>query len=203
MGVHIIIFIKPDTNIDFSKLINDLYNNYKEIGKGILIEKTANNINQPNFIFNHNKDLQIDGNNHHITLNIFESYETIKQDIVEMLWDAFDLNDIEFTQVGYIKEIINNEKNFDIEGLKQKFFKDKELLDTNEFQLAYHTEINFKHDNLNCWKRFIKLQKDFIINYDINTLGEDKNINYKYIKEFLMFCDEFTTKELNYLITNI
>lgn len=202
MGIHIILFLKPNTIIDYSKLINDMYDNYKEIGKGIIIDTKRTDINQPKFIFNSNKDLLIDGNNHYIALNIFDSYETIKQDIIEMLWDAFDMNDLEFNRLGYIKEIIKKPNEFNLENFKENMFKNKEVLVSDEFQLAYHKLIKYKHETLNCWKRYLKFNnKDLIINYDINTISNaDYVVTYKYVKEFMQFSEEFIINDMEGLI---
>lgn len=196
MGTHIVLFIKPNTNINFNKLIEDIYNSYKELGKGILIEKENDHYNAPNFIFNNSKGLLMDGNNHHITLNIFGEYECIKQDIIEMIYDAFDMNDIEFTRIGYIREIEINSIN--LESLKQEIFKSKEILNSNEFQLAYHVLINFNKEKLNCWKRYIDFKnKNFIVNYDINNINDNREgLNYKYIKEYIEFSDNYIDNDL-------
>ena len=73
MSAHIILFLKENLNINFVTLVDKLNNSYKELGNGILIEKKYNNPNQPNFIFNNNKEVQIDGNNHHISINLFNA----------------------------------------------------------------------------------------------------------------------------------
>lgn len=196
MSNHIILFIKPNVNIDFSQLINKMQECYKEIGNGILIEKSNNNPNQPNFIFNNNKDIQIDGNNHHISINLFNDYVYIKNDIIEMLWDAFDYEDLEFTRVGYITEVHYTGNNLD--KIKTSLLNETIANSSDEFQVAYHQTIKFQRKNINCWKRYIKfLTSPLIINYDINTKEENiKEINYKLLKEFIEFADKFINEDI-------
>lgn len=196
MQTHIVLFLKENLNIDFSILVEKMKECYKEIGNGIIIEKSSNNPNQPNFIFNNNKDLIIDGNNHHISINIFNEFESIKNDIIKMLWDAFDYLDLEFIRVGYIREIYNNSDN--IEKIKSKLLKKEIAEASDEFQVAFHQTIKFERKNINCWKRYIKFcSSPLIINYDLNTKEENiKDINYKLLKSFIEFSDKYIEEDL-------
>ncbi len=197
MGTHIVLFLKQPVNLNFNKLMNDLYNSYKQLGQGILVENTLNNPNLPIFVFDKNKEVLIEGNNHHITINILGQSEQIKDDIIEMIWDAFDLNDLEFIKLGYIKEVIVT--NINIEEIKKRFFKEKAILDSKEFELAYHTTIKNNKESLNCWKRYMKYRNEkMLVIFDINNRN-DQNINYKYLKNYLEFSDNYIEKYLEEL----
>lgn len=198
MGVHIVLFLKTNLQIDFSLLIDKMKESYKEIGNGIIIPSDSNQ--KPNFIFKENKDILIDGNNHHISINIFNEYTSIQEDIIEMLYDAFDYCDLEFIRVGYIKEYEKDIK--DISGIKNLIFKPHIVESADEFQIAYHSNIKFKKKNINCWKRFTKFYNTpLIIGYDINTKEENiKEVNYKLLKEFLQFASTYIDEDINLLL---
>lgn len=200
MATHIVLFLKNKLDIDFKTLTAKMQENYKDIGEGIIITKEGNNPNHPNFIFNSNKEILIDGNNHHISINIFNEYENIKEDIIQMLWDAFDYCELEFLRVGYIKEI--HETNINIDSIKTNLLNPNIASNSDEFQVAYHNIIKFQRKNINCWKKFIKFyDRPLIINYDINTKEENiKDINYKILKEFIKFADDFINKDLNTIL---
>lgn len=194
MGTHIVLFLKPTNNINFNKLATDMYNNYKELGHGICIEKEVNRVNEPNIIFNSNNELLVDINYHHIALNIYGEYTKIKEDIMEMLWDAFDLNDLEFAKIGYRRGLtlpIANALKF-----KNDYFKNPEALQTEEFEFSYHTNINFNQTELICWKNFTNFRNEhFIISYDISN-KDDANVTYKYTKDFLNYSDNYIDNEI-------
>lgn len=198
MSYHIVLFLKQNTNINFEELVKKIEESYKEVGKGIIVNKNTNNQNYPNFIFEQNKELIIDGNNHHITINILGEYTKIKTDIIEMLWDAFDYNELEFKRIGHITELTMDLN--DIKSLKSKLFNKKILEDIDEFQFSFHNLIKFQRKNINCWKRYIKfISSPLFISYDINT-KENIEINYKTVKQFIEFSEKFTNEDINKFI---
>lgn len=199
MGTHIVLFLKQKTEnekIDFKILTDKLSENYKEIGNAILLENSTKP-NEPKFIFKENKELLIDGNNHHISINLFNDYSKMKEEVIEMLWDAFDYCDIEFARVGYITEVHKNVK--DLEYTKKQIFNSKINKDIDEFQIGFHNIIKFQRKNINCWHRFVKFyDTPLIISYDINTREQNfGDINYKILKEFMNFADEYINNDIN------
>lgn len=194
MSNHIVLFLKPNTSINFEEFIINLENNYKKIGKGIIINKNINDEKYMNYIFKENKDLIIEGNNHHISINILGDYINIKNDIIEMLWDAFDYNDLEFGRVGFIIE--QEKKIDDINSLKTKLFNKNLISEINEFQVSFHNDIKFQKKEVNCWKRFVKFKTSpLFITYDINTM-ENTEINYKFLKEFIDFSENYINEDI-------
>jgi len=199
MGSHIVLFLKPNQNIDFKMLTEKLYEAYKDLGEALIIE-TSTKPNEPNFIFNKNKELLIDGNNHHISINLFNDYTKIKDEIIEMLWDAFDYCDVYFARVGYISEL--HKENTNLEYIKKQIFNTKINKEIDEFQIGFHNVIKFQRKNINCWHRFVKFyDTPLIISYDINTREQNiGDINYKLLKEFITFVDEYIKNDIiNYI----
>lgn len=199
MGSHIVLFLKPNQNIDFKTLTEKLYEAYKDLGEALILEKSSKP-NEPKFVFNQNKELLIDGNNHHISINLFNDYTKIKDEIIEMLWDAFDYCDLEFARVGYISEL--HKKVTNLEYTKKQIFNTKINKDIDEFQIGFHNIIKFQRKNINCWHRFVKFyDTPLIISYDINTREQNiGDINYKLLKEFITFADEYIeTDIINYI----
>lgn len=196
MSTHIVLFLKPNLNINTEELVKKLEESFKDLGEGLILNKENKNPNYPTFIFNKNKDLLIDGNNHHISINILNEYTKIKDEIIESLWDAFDYNELTFTRVGYINEYHKNIEN--LNDLKEKLLNKNLINDIDEFQISFHNNIKFKRKNINCWKRFIKMSTTpLIISYDINTKDDTfDEINYKTLKEIIKFSDKYIDEDL-------
>lgn len=200
MSTHIVLFLKPNLNINTEELVKKLEESFKDLGEGLILNKENKNPNYPTFIFNKNKELLIDGNNHHISINILNEYTKIKDEIIESLWDAFDYNELTFTRIGYINEYHKNIEN--LNDLKEKLLNKNLINDIDEFQISFHNNIKFKRKNINCWKRFIKMSTTpLIISYDINTKDDTfDEINYKILKELTRFSDEFIDIDLKQYI---
>ena len=75
MNTNIVLFLKPHLDIDFEVLIKKLEETYKELGSGFLLSKKKLSPNQPNFIFNQNKELIIFGNDVIILLYLYSKGE--------------------------------------------------------------------------------------------------------------------------------
>jgi len=200
MSIHLVLFLKPNLSINFEELVSELEENFKELKNGIILNKENKNPNYPTFVFNQNKELLIDGNNHHISINILNEYTNIKDDIIESLWDAFDYCDILFERVGYIKEFYKNIDNS--EYIKNIILNQNIAEDIDEFQISFHKNIKFNRKNINCWKRFIKMSDTpLMISYDINTKTENiKEINYKTLKELIKFSDSYIEDDIKKFI---
>ena len=196
MSTHIVLFLKPNLNINTEELVKKLEESFKDLGEGLILNKENKNPNYPTFIFNKNKELLIDGNNHHISINILNEYTKIKDAIIESLWDAFDYNELTFTRVGYINEYHKNIEN--LNDLKEKLLNKNLINDIDEFQISFHNNIKIKRKNINCWKRFIKMSTTpLIISYDINTKDDTfDEINYKTLKEIIKFSDKYIDEDL-------
>lgn len=200
MSVHIVLFLKPNIMVNYEELVKKLEECFKDLKRGVILNNRNNNPNYPNFIFNQNKDLVIDGNDHHISINIVNEYIKIKEDIINNLWDVFDYCDITFERVGYICELEKN--NINIEYLKNNILNRNFIESTDEFQISFHNNIKFQRKNVNCWRRFIKMtETPLFVSYDINTKKSNyKEINYKILKELMKFSDDFIGNDLKQFI---
>ena len=199
MSTYIVLFFKNDLIIDYEKLVKKIEECYKDFKTGIIFNN-INNPNYPNFIFKDNQDLSIEGNNHHIAINILNDYVKEKNYIIESLWDAFDYCDLSFERVGYINEFYKNIEN--LEHLKNKILNKNINKNIDEFQLSFHNDIIFKRKNINCWKRFVKMSNTpLMVTYDINTkIKNFKEINYKILKELIKFSDNYIENDIKEFI---
>lgn len=200
MSTHLVLFLKQNQTINFEELVKQIEENLKDLKTGTILSEENKNPNYPIFIFNKNKDLLLDGNNHHISINILNDYIKIKDEIIESLWDAFDFCDISFERAGYITEIHKNIE--ETEDLKNSLLNIKINKDIDEFQISFHNNIKFNRKKINCWKRFIKMYNSpLIVTYDINTKTENiKEINYKTLKELIRFADTYIKKDIKEFI---
>lgn len=200
-NIQISLFFKKDTiykPVDFS---SEISKKYSELQNPIILPENKGfpeEANAPIVLFINNKDFQVVSNYYTmtITLNSIEINKTIE--IMEELLKIVSKFGIEVYRIGFVSRLsLENEK---IIEFKTNKFTDKEIINSNDFELGWLTDITIGGLVVNCWERYFsnKETNDKLnVIFDINTKNDEINvITSDFVVKFIVDSNNYISNKL-------
>ena len=183
--------------LDITRSLIELY---PELDKPIIFTENSNfpiEANAPIFIFDKNAKLNIIGNYYYITIQCNEEYTSKISEITKNITEYLKKNGVKIYRVGYVNMF--NEGKDKIQKIKSKYFKEENVIKSDDFELSWLNYININNANCNCWQRYFinKISEDELNNLiDVNTKEDEKvEIDCDFITSFIESVDKYIKLE--------
>jgi len=196
-NIQIVLFFKPNTSFNPNQIAASINKKNSILGNAVVLPVNQNEPNMPIIIFNENKDVNLTVTSISTSLIFFEKdLQTHKKTIIDIL-NIFDHNSVSFSRIGII--ITRSLPPSAIKKLKTTIFKDEEIIEADDFLIAWHNTILLDGTKYNCWERYFinSESKNLMSLFDINTPMEETY----YINED--FIDKCITQSIKYVNNKI
>ena len=191
-----IVLFFPQRNIyDPTRFSNALLEVFPELGQPVILPfnigpaQEDNNI--PVAIFNQSGDIQLTLTFNNIVFTLFNDNRRKSSEILNKFFSINEKFNLIFSRIGYVNNVLMPAS--EVEAFKKEKFKDEEIIQSEEFQLAWFNKIVIDNVKVNYWQRFgtnKSLTKDVFVTYDFNTLVEEKlNVDYAFATHFINSVD--------------
>lgn len=195
-NIQIVLYFSKESFYNPVKVGAAVNNKFKEVGEPIILPNNIapQEVSLPILIFNQNLNFQITSNFETISIILAEEYISKYKEILEEVYDLYK-NDNEFFRIGYVcTNILEPDK---IDEVKNKHFKQEEVISSRDFQLSWLNNIKIADRNINCWQRYVSDTEQENINglisiFDFNTNPkENVELTKEYIIQFIDECNEY------------
>ena len=187
---QLVLFFAKGTEVDGVDLAQKLSSKFSVLGSPAVIPFNPKNPGQPLIVFNQGPiNLTVTIADISFIYNS-EDKKELFNDVIDVI-EYFEYLDYSFERMGYISTILHTKK--DRETLKEKVFKDEDMIDS-EFQLSWYKKELIDSVSVNVWEREmtdIMNGVDLVSVFDINTpVDEVYNINSDFLRDFIKKCDK-------------
>jgi len=140
----------------------------------------------PIVVFQQNQDFVLQANFSNVNVTLTEGYKSVEE-IIKAIYKTLDEFKIKIVRIGYVYNKLYEEDA--MQKLKKASFKNKDIINSEEFQLAWHNVKELDDITVNFWQRYFNnpAQGTMLFStYDVNTRNDDKhNINGKFAINFI------------------
>lgn len=202
MNEHIqVALFFPEQNIyDPTKLANAFLEAFPELGQPVIlpfnIGPNQDDSDIPVAFFDQSSEIKLSLTFNNLVITLFNDKRNEKKDIIKKLFSLVSNFGLSFSRIGYINNKLMPESK--VSAFKENKFKDKSIINAEEFQLAWFDIINIDNLTVNYWQRFNTnklLTNDIFVSYDLNTLNEEKhNVDYDFAINFIDSVDTFLSE---------
>lgn len=190
-NLQIVLFFEKKYVFDPLSLCNEIKENINGIGQPIILPYniSSDSIDDgiPFAIFNQSSDININLSFNNIALTMFERNGKKLISYIEDIFNSFQKFGFKFSRIGYINNFLIDSD--EINNYKKAWFKDNNIINSNEFQLAWFENVNVGNIKVNFWKRYTtnkEISDNLFATYDINTLQNDNiNVDKKFVVDFI------------------
>ncbi len=197
-NIQIVMFFSKNVSYNPTKIAAKINELIPLLGQPLILPPAKEDNGQPLIIFNQNNTFQLTTNLGSVSFIFLSEHLKEYKKIVLQVLDIFDKEDIGFSRIGYVASNALSKK--DIAKFKKRIFKDEELLEAEDFQLAWYKSIILDGTKVNCWERYFTDhdQSDKLVSiFDINTpLNEEYNVSEDFVDRYISNCNKFIEDKL-------
>lgn len=157
-----------------SKICEKLSQKYPELGNEIIlpINMQEDDASIPIFLFEQNKDFQIQGNFYNVVITISTEFKYRIKDIIQYIFEIFG-DENQFVGIAYTcQEKLNNNM---IPKFKEIYFKNVETILNDDIHFTMVRPIKINGEDIRCLEGYSTLGNNFIVHFEFNQYHK----NYK------------------------
>lgn len=198
-SIQLTLFFNEGTMYNPAVLSSKIIKKYPEIANPIILPintEAPKEANVPFIVFNQNLNFQLLSNFNNLTITLKDSFIEKNVEIICGVYDILSGESIKMNRIGYVPTILldkDRDKEF-----RSKYMISDDLTDVVDYQFSWLKNLKMGDLVFNCWERTITDSaniKGLLKIYDFNTKPKDKvDINKKFIKDFINYCNKYIDK---------
>ena len=198
-NTQIVLFFSNNSTFNPTKIADKIIEEIPSLKQPMILPPNKEDIGAPVIIFNQNKEINITVSIVNIALIFYTDKLKDCKKIILKLLDIFDRDGVSFNRIGYISSNVLPKK--EVKKLKNRIFKDEELINAEDFQVAWYKKVLLDGTKVNCWERYftdVASNDNLMAVYDINTpVQEEYNINDEFVSLYIKNCQSFIDDKID------